>query len=203
MRRRRPARTPECSDRLPAPAPAGAAIQGRQARWTALSPDQARTVPAGRGAHHQRPAAAGSEGDQLGGQKGGRDHFGTEALQLLQRGHGGLRRQYLRSGRTGMEVRRQAPRHPRSRSEPVFRRHAQADTGPGTAHRNAAAAARATRWLVHRVARALTGRHRNMLAEVSTATGRTVKTIVLNPPPVDGAVPSLANVQWANSPAAS
>jgi hypothetical protein len=42
-------------------------------------------------------------------------------------------------------------------------------------------------------------KRRNMLAEVSTATGRTVKTIVLNPPPVDGAVPSLANVQWTNS----
>jgi hypothetical protein len=39
----------------------------------------------------------------------------------------------------------------------------------------------------------------NELAEVSTATGRTVRTIVLKPPPVDGAVPFLADVQWANS----
>ncbi len=39
----------------------------------------------------------------------------------------------------------------------------------------------------------------NELAEVSAATGRTARTIVLNPPLVDGAVPSLADVQWASS----
>lgn len=40
--------------------------------------------------------------------------------------------------------------------------------------------------------------HPEQLAEVSTATGRVVKTIALNPPPVDGAVPALANVLWTN-----
>jgi hypothetical protein len=39
----------------------------------------------------------------------------------------------------------------------------------------------------------------NELTEVSTTTGRIVRKIVLHPPLVDGAVPSLEDVQWANS----
>jgi hypothetical protein len=40
--------------------------------------------------------------------------------------------------------------------------------------------------------------HPAQLGEVSTATGRAVKTILLNPPAVDGAIPALQNVLWTN-----
>jgi hypothetical protein len=46
---------------------------------------------------------------------------------------------------------------------------------------------------------AYTHKHPNQLAEVSTATGKLVSTINLDPPLVEGAAPALSNIAWTNS----
>jgi hypothetical protein len=45
---------------------------------------------------------------------------------------------------------------------------------------------------------AYTHKHPNQLAEVSTATGKLVDAIILNPPLVQGAVPALSNIAWTD-----